>query len=369
MHRILILIVSGAVILIGGCVPDLSRDQQEVIGGNPTSAGAYPATGALILHGGTNGTPEQYVDCTGTLVAPDLVITAAHCVHPTLTQNQTPDFTLALDGMNATAAQIHAGATAIPYPSFNPQNQPSTSVGDEHDIGVLVLADPIYGVDYARLPRMGETAGISTGAEVAIVGYGFTVEKDLNHYGIKNNATTHLTDIGTHEIGVASPGEPQNCQGDSGGPAMVDGSGGVRIISVVSRGTTSDPSNCTQGGIHTRIDPYLQWIDQQVDDIPCGSGLSADCPMADAGTTGTGTPDAGSGGGGNGGPDAGPGGGSSADGGHDGSSCGTGDNAGGCAAGGGRSGGAAFLILLVAGVAIVSRRRMTPQNQSARMRS
>ncbi len=360
MYRTWIPLLTGTSLLFTGCAPDLSGDRQEVIGGNPTPAGAYPATGALILHGGTNGTPAQYVDCTGTLVAPDLVVTAAHCVHSSLTMNQTPSFTLALDGMNAPTAEIHAGATAIPYPTFNPQHQPSTSVGDEHDIGVLVLADPIYGVDYARLPRMGETAGISTGAEVEIVGYGFTVESDLNHYGVKNNATTHLTDIGTHEIGVASPGEPQNCQGDSGGPAMLDGSGGMRIISVVSRGTTTDASNCSQGGIHTRIDPYLEWIDQQVDDIPCGSGLSADCPQQpDAGTTGNGTPDAGSGGG-NGGPDAGPGGGSSTDGGDGhggGANCG-GDQAGGCAiGGGGSSSGAPFTLLLLAGIALACRRR------------
>jgi MYXO-CTERM domain-containing protein len=285
-----------ALLVVAGCFDpgaETERRQSPVIGGSPTPGGAYLATGALIAYGNGSNTPAQYVSCTGTLIAPDVVLTAAHCTHPALTNNTTPDFTLALDGMNAQAGQIYSGSMALAHPSFDPYGgSPPSNLSHEYDIGLLFLDAPVPGATYERLPRPGELAAIASGSTVDIVGYGFTVEQDLDHYGTKYNATTSLTGVAQWEVKVGGSGQPQNCQGDSGGPALLTVGNSRRVISVVSRSAVNDTTDCSQGGIHTRVDPYLEWIHQQVD-VPCGSGLSADCAGAtDAGPSSGGTPDA-----------------------------------------------------------------------------
>jgi hypothetical protein len=77
---------------------------------------------------------------------------------------------------------------------------------------------------------------------------------------------------------VGASGQPQNCQGDSGGPAFLDFDGESRLVGTVSRGPSSDQSDCSQGGIDSRVDPYLEWISDRVE-LPCGSGLAAACPV------------------------------------------------------------------------------------------
>ena len=82
------------ILVAGGCVepaPGLGERVDPVIGGTPTPAGAHPAVGALVEGGG--------VTCTGTLIAPDAVLTAAHCLP---LDGPLPGFTLASDARTAT---------------------------------------------------------------------------------------------------------------------------------------------------------------------------------------------------------------------------------------------------------------------------
>lgn len=54
--------------------PETRSLEQEIIGGTGGQVGEFPTTVA-ISNGGL---------CTGTLIAPDLVLTAAHCILPSL---------------------------------------------------------------------------------------------------------------------------------------------------------------------------------------------------------------------------------------------------------------------------------------------
>jgi hypothetical protein len=80
------------------------------------------------------------------------------------------------------------------------------------------------------------------------------------------DAMTDLVDVGTSELQLSTPGNPQNCNGDSGGPALYDFGGGLAAVGVVSRSADAGPG-CLNGGIDTRVDAYLAWIAQEAPEV------------------------------------------------------------------------------------------------------
>ena len=253
------LLLAAALEVLGGCVVDdsMSTTTQSVIGGTVTQAGVYPATGALIAE--VQG--QFIVFCTGTLIAPDAVATAAHClIAPPEIGDFMPSFTLALNANNVTTAQLFRGREKHSHPQFD-ENGPGTgSLSREYDIGIVLLTQPVPGVAPAYLPTAAEAATLVQGMPLEITGYGQTNAANQNSVGVKYNATTTLSEVGQYEIGVGTPGAAQNCHGDSGGPAYMHVGSGLRMIGIVSRGYTGGEDTCDKGGIDTRTDVYRSWL-------------------------------------------------------------------------------------------------------------
>lgn len=272
---------SVGVALVAGitaCVDEPSPRERgaaaPIIGGAPTSRSAYLATGALLA----DIAGEQRLLCTGTLVAPDAVLTAAHCVDPELIGDAVPSFTLELDvSVGVPAASLYTGAKVLPHPDFDPAAG-GFELGMPHDVGLLLLADPVPVGTLARLPRASDPTP-AVGDRVELCGYGYGSRGPL---GLKRDGTTVIADVAPWELLLSGAEIVNPCHGDSGGPVFgaLDGGGEV-VTGVMSRGVAVD--DCSSGGIVTRVDPYRAWI-HGVADIPCGSGLSPDCPSPDAGT-------------------------------------------------------------------------------------
>lgn len=284
-----------SLVAVGACeLPvETGRREAPVIGGTPTEPGAYPSTGALLADG-------QFF-CTGSLIAPTVVLTAAHCVDPFFLGDAMPSFTLELD---ATApGTAHAGASMHQHPSFDLFATPASSgVSEWFDIGLLILEQPITTVPYTIMPSPTEAAeALVAGVTVELVGYGLT-DPDGEAYGVKHDGMADLVEVGTAELLIAQPGQQQNCNGDSGGPAYLDVGGEQRVVGVVSRAPDNMP-RCDHGGIDTRVDRYLEWIHATAGDaLPCGTGLNPPCapdaapPDAMAPDAGVGAGDGSSGG-------------------------------------------------------------------------
>ncbi len=263
--------VLAGVVLAGCTEAALGVSVDHVIGGDPTPAGGFPGVGALLIR--TLPTSDPVAHCSGTLIAPDAVLTAAHCLDPAAIGPQLPSFSLAHDTRDDPRPVV-AGREAIVHEQFDLDAPPPAGLGQYFDLGVLRLAAPITEVAPVAMMQPTDSPALVAGLALAIVGYGVT---ENGTEGVKYDAETALVAVGSSELRVSAPGQPQNCRGDSGGPAFAALPGGPRLVGTTSR-SVERSSQCVSGGIDTRVDVYLAWIHAAVPTgIPCGSGLGGPC--------------------------------------------------------------------------------------------
>jgi secreted trypsin-like serine protease len=225
--------------------PDATEGSDVVSGGAPDDPSTYRATGAFLVR----PFGSAHLVCTGTAIAPRVVITAAHCVANI--SKKRLEFTLSGHAATEPAAASVAVLRAYVHPSYDLR-----SSGSLHDIALVELAAPLDRSTFERLLSPQEApAVLRSGAGVELVGYASKSRL------IEKTATrATITSLRADEMTVGGPGEPQSCEGDSGGPAFVlDGAGGRRIAGIVSR-SANDATVCVDGSIDTRVDAYSVWL-------------------------------------------------------------------------------------------------------------
>lgn len=192
-----ILTLAGAALAITYGAPDGNR---------------HPNVGALLA-------PTAYSDgtwatCTGTLIAPTIFLTAAHCDQGVSRVAVTFDSTYV-----ASTGKTYWGAWHAD-PAF------SQAQSDPHDLAVVVLDKPVKGIAPARLPAAGSLSGLNVETKFTSVGYGaqsVTIDKGPTfHYAdIRYFATGSLNAVTPAWLRISmnpATGDGGTCYGDSGGP-------------------------------------------------------------------------------------------------------------------------------------------------------
>jgi hypothetical protein len=245
--------------ILPACAPDAtSAREAPVIGGTITPDGEFPAVGALWL--------GDSIECTGTLIRPDVVLTAGHCVEPKFIGGEIPGFTLDNDTVSAPPTVV-LGDHAVQHPMFDINVEMVPGLQQFWDVGLLFLAEPITSVEPMTMATPTEAGAFAANQDLAIVGYGRTSDATFDS-GVKYDAIASLISWNDSEIQIGNGNDsPQNCNGDSGGPAIADFGDGPRLVGIVSRSFTLD-DDCLHGGIDTRVDYYRQWVLDQLDGAP-----------------------------------------------------------------------------------------------------
>lgn len=228
--------LSGIVVATALVAPTLPLSQPPappapIFGGMASTPGDWPAVVAVSI--------GNFL-CTGTLVSPSIVVTAAHCLE---NRPEVADIIVRRgDDINYPVAPIRALAYGAD-PLFCGED---SCKEDIHDYGFVVLATPQ--TDLKTFPRAIASQDewddlMDVGAKITVVGYGLN-EGDIT--GIKRQVEVPITRFSKSGLEFQGGGMGlDSCQGDSGGPAFVKRGDEWLLAGITSRGYT-----CGKGGFY-----------------------------------------------------------------------------------------------------------------------
>jgi secreted trypsin-like serine protease len=204
---------------------------------------------------------DQQFGCTGTLIAPNVVVSAGHC---------------------------SGFATRVFFGSDVSKPGRTVRVGDRHrhpdyrknglqnDLLVLVLEERVENIPSRAIAGK---AAVDSATDGRVVGFGNTDPLGSAGYGIKRQVDVPIAsascqgtfdgepdsvaygcDVGLELVAGKPLLAKDSCTGDSGGPFYIETPGGWLIAGATSRATNSAPNDCGDGGIYVRIERYLPWI-------------------------------------------------------------------------------------------------------------
>lgn len=242
--------VLAIALLFPACTVDrtdqVARASQEIIGGDPSEPSEFMATGMIVARG--------RLICTATLIAPDVGLTAAHCLKTP--QFGSLGFTLDIDASNGTEDVVDISFAHM-HPDFDDRVDPYVDLAIRNDIGVFILKEPMPNAPIEQIDELPFDTALDPGNELAMCGYGWPAYSS-GSLGLKRDANVLVDRTDAFEFSTA-PANPQPCNGDSGAPLFVDTPEGRRIVGVVSR-AMGRSERCDTGAIITRVAPYSQWI-------------------------------------------------------------------------------------------------------------
>lgn len=186
--------------------------------------------------------------CSGTLIAPTVFLTAAHC-----DIGRSRVFV---------SFDSHVDAHSVLYPgTFVPNPAYSQRQNDPGDLAVIILDAPINNIVPALLPTLGQFSNVAHGQKFTVVGYGGQERviqpggPSIVYLDTRERSIAEFRAVGPGYLRLsqnAATGNSGACYGDSGGPNFFGaGPGETRVIA----GTTiTGDAQCVATNVIQRLD-------------------------------------------------------------------------------------------------------------------
>jgi secreted trypsin-like serine protease len=205
-----LVVAAAALSLVGGAA-------QAIVYGTP-DGNAHPATGALVADQAYSDGTWTY--CSGSLVAPTVFLTAAHCGEGGDGRVRVTFSSAYHDGDPVYAGTFHAD------PLYG------GGENDPNDLAVVVLDRAVKGITPVQLPLAGSLDALAADTAITGVGYGaYAVPNGPGgHQYLYNDvrlaANGTLNSVTKSWLRISenpAAGNGGGCYGDSGGPNFLAG--------------------------------------------------------------------------------------------------------------------------------------------------
>lgn len=214
-----------------------------IVGGQPADAALKAETAMIVSTRGAS--------CTGVVLAPGALLTAAHCVQP------AADYAVVV--FEAAGPRLIPVTRIAVHPRFDPNSFETRR--PTPDLAIVRLAEP--------LPASFHPAGLSAepalpARRTAFTVVGFGVTKDGDGKSAGTLRAVELPSIGTTGgimVRLSDGAAKGGCTGDSGGPVYLDG-----VVAGIIGWSTASGGARGCGGVTgaTLVGPQRAWIDATV---------------------------------------------------------------------------------------------------------
>jgi len=192
--------------------------------------------------------------CSGTLIGPRLVVTAAHCLQAGGTY-RVRFLDQAFRGRNVAVQAVARHPEFVRIDGFSP-----------NDVGLVALKAPLP--PFMHPVALGSTGWFGGGEDSLIAGFGST-EVRRSKAGVLRE-----TMLRAHEPPVSGRGfrgltgevggpDRGMCVGDSGGPVFRGKGESLVLIGILKGGVTQRGTDCTAHPIYTPVSDFRAWIEAQ----------------------------------------------------------------------------------------------------------
>ncbi len=297
MSRVRVL-TAGLMVALGICwqLPAGARadDNEMIVNGKEAPDGKYPYQVRLY-----SSAEDQYGFCGGSIIAPQWVLTASHCVtdgdlnQGPATQKDPEDIVVGYGSNDRTQTKRIQAVKIIARDEFL-----AKGLDGKHDVALIKLAEPIPDAPVVTLADSDTDKRLaSAGAKVTVTGWGALwspFDKDVAalmpdlgegkemsdkiNFPLKlreveieamDNDTCNAAFAGDKlsvaptEICAMYQGTTKaSCQGDSGGPLVVATPSGFTQVGVVSWGTIC--GNTVTPSVFARVSAFTDWINDTI---------------------------------------------------------------------------------------------------------